>query len=194
VLRRAVAFELETPGGERRDQAAGEHAEHGDDAEIERALIERENLPPEQAADIAGIVEGNYSRALEIARNTEGQAAFLETFREWMRSCYSRDSARLVALSSDLGGRSRENQKQFLNYALHFIRQCIVHNYSGSELARFTSGEASFAQRFAPFINERNVLRMTELINDAVHDIMGNVSGKIVFLDLSLKLHSELRR
>lgn len=165
-----------------------------DDESVETALMTRENIAQEPARDIARFVEGNYSRALEIVRNTEGQAAFLEVFREWMRACYSRDAPKLVALSSDLGGRAREAQKQFLNYALYFIRQCIVFNYSGDDLARFTSGEAAFAQRFAPFINDRNVLKMNELINDSIHDIMGNVSGKIVFLDLSLKLHSELRK
>jgi len=164
-----------------------------DDADIERALIERVGCNEETAKDISAFVEGNYARALEIVSNHEGQTAFLDTFRDWMRSCYSRDSARLVALSSDLGSKSREVQKQFLGYALHFIRQCIVFNYSGDELARFTAGEAEFARRFAPFINHRNVLKMNDIINDAVHDVMGNVSGKIVFLDLSLKLHSALR-
>lgn len=164
-----------------------------DDDDIKQALIERHACTPETAAEVAAFVDGNYARAMEIIANSEGHNAFLESFKDWMRSCYSRDAARLVAISTDLGSKSREVQKQFLSYGLHFMRQCIVFNYSGDELVRFTSAEAEFARRFAPFINDRNVLKMNDLINEAIHDIMGNVSGKIVFLDLSLKLHSALR-
>ena len=39
-LRRGVAFEMEAAGRERRDQAAGEHAADGRDAEIERQPVD----------------------------------------------------------------------------------------------------------------------------------------------------------
>lgn len=165
-----------------------------DDDSIAQALMKRENCSEIVARDIANFVEGNYARALEIFRNGDGQTAFLALFQKWMRACYQRDAHTLVELTSDLGSKSRDLQKQFLNYTLHFIRQCIVYNYSGDELARFTNDEASFAKRFAPFINHKNVMAMTGHINDAFRDITGNLNGKIVFLDLSLKLHGELRR
>jgi DNA polymerase-3 subunit delta' len=164
------------------------------DQAIAQALIERHGADPAKAHDIANFVEGNYAHAIEIVTNAEGQSAFLEGFRNWMRACYSRDAAALVGFTAELGAKPREQQKQFLSYTLHFFRQCLVFNYGGDELARFTSAEADFAKRFAPFINERNVIKMNDLVNEAIADIIGNVSGKMVLLDLSLKLHSELRR
>lgn len=164
------------------------------DEDLEAALRERLGMESSYAHDLAHFVEGDYSKALDIARNTDGNSAFLERFRAWMRACYKRDAMRLVDFAAELGGGSRDSQKQFISYTLHFVRQCIVNNYGEHELARFTSEEADFATRFAPFIHHRNVIQINELLNEAYHDISRNVSGKVVFLDLSLKLHSELHR
>lgn len=165
-----------------------------DDESVKTALMQKEGCGAEQADSIARFVDGDYARALDLLRNADGHTAFLAVFRDWMRACYGLDAERLVPISADLGGRTRDAQRQFLTYALHFIRQCIVFNYSGDELAKFSQDEAAFAKRFAPFINHKNVEALNKLINEAIADLLGNLNGKIVFLDLSLKLHRELRR
>ncbi len=165
-----------------------------DDESIAQAISEQEGIEIEAARDIAHFVEGDYARARAIARDADGQAAFLGKFTGWMRACYARDAAQLVDFAGDIGAGSREMQKRFLSYTLHFFRQCIVNNYGQHELARFTRDERTFANRFAPFINHKNVMAMSDLINEAIRDVDGNANGKLVFLDLSLKLHSELRR
>lgn len=165
-----------------------------EDEAVAQSLVEKEGLTLEAAQDVARFVEGDYARARAIARDADGQAAFLGKFASWMRACYARDAAQLVDFASEIGAGSREMQKRFLSYTLHFFRQCIVNNYGENDLARFTRDEQAFASRFAPFINHKNVMSMSDLINDAIRDVDGNANGKLVFLDLSLKLHSELRR
>ena len=47
--------------------------------------------------------------------------------------------------------------------------------------------EADFAVRFARFINERNVIGITEELAKAQRDIEQNVNPKMVFYEFALK-------
>ena len=84
--------------------------------------------------------------------------------------------------------------KRFLQYALHMVLQCIVGNYGAFEAVRLTARERAFAEKFAPFIHHGNVLEMQQLVEAAYRDVVGNVNGKLVFMDLSVKLNGLLRR
>ena len=51
-----------------------------------------------------------------------------------------------------------------------------------------TQREEDFARNFARFINETNILPISDLINKAIRDIGQNANAKIVFYDLALKM------
>ena len=48
--------------------------------------------------------------------------------------------------------------------------------------------EASFAVKFAPFINEKNVIGIMDELANAQRDIEANANAKIVFFDFALKM------
>ena len=48
--------------------------------------------------------------------------------------------------------------------------------------------ESQFSTRFAPFINERNIIFITDLLSEAQRDIAQNVNPKMVFFDVALKM------
>ena len=54
--------------------------------------------------------------------------------------------------------------------------------------------EAGFATKFAPFVNERNVIDLMEELANAERDIAQNVNAKMVFFDLSLKITVLIKR
>lgn len=164
------------------------------DEDMIESLQKRHALSEDQALDLTHYAEGNYSKALALLSNNSEQKALLEIFKEWMRACYARDAKKLEQTVGDLAGSGRSAQQQFLAYALHFVRQCIVSNYGRQDLARFTSEESGFAAKFSPFIHHGNVLKITEFLNEASHDVSANLHGKILFMDLSLKIHHELHR
>ncbi|MDG1779572.1 MAG: DNA polymerase III subunit delta' [Flavobacteriales bacterium] len=165
-----------------------------DDDDMVKVLMEKHGSNQEDANDIAHFVEGNYVKALRVMNDNGGQEAFLARFRDWMRSCYKRDAKQISVFAQEMGKGSREAQKQFLGYTLHFVRQCIVSNYGEVDLARFTREEQSFASKFAPFIHHKNVISITELLNEAFRDVERNANQRLVFMDLSLKMHQELHR
>ena len=54
--------------------------------------------------------------------------------------------------------------------------------------------ENNFATKFAPFINERNVMDIMEELARAEAHVGQNVNAKMVFFDLSLRLAVLIRR
>ena len=58
-------------------------------------------------------------------------------------------------------------------------------SWCGGKVAR---EEAAFSRNFARYINERNVIEISELFATAIRDIGQNANGKIVFFDMALKL------
>ena len=57
-----------------------------------------------------------------------------------------------------------------------------------SETPYMTLPEQNFATRFAPFINERNVMGMMDELSEAQIHIEQNVNARMVFFDFSLKM------
>ena len=51
-----------------------------------------------------------------------------------------------------------------------------------------TEEEEGFATNFARFVNEGNVIPISDLANLAIRDIGQNANAKIVFFDLALQM------
>ena len=82
-----------------------------------------------------------------------------------------------------------ERQKNFLTYCQRMIRENFIYNFRRqSQLNYMNEREAEFAVKFAPFINENNVIGIMEELSLAQRDIEQNTNAKIVFFDFSLKM------
>jgi DNA polymerase-3 subunit delta' len=53
--------------------------------------------------------------------------------------------------------------------------------------------ENDFSQKFAPFINERNVIQLFREFETAFTDISMNGNAKLIFTDLGLKVSKLIR-
>ena len=60
--------------------------------------------------------------------------------------------------SEQVAGMGRERQKNFLEYCQRMIRENFIFNLHQRDLTYMTINEQNFASRFAPFVNERNVM------------------------------------
>ena len=67
-------------------------------------------------------------------------------------------------------------------------RENFMANFRMPDLNYMNREEAAFAVRFAPFINERNVNSIEELIEEAITHIEQNVNPKMVFFDLAVRM------
>lgn len=144
-------------------------------------------LDPETAQKIAHLSAGSWLKAIDTLRiNTESEE-FLNYFIQFMRLTYARRLKDLKEWSETIASNGREWQKRFLQYCQRMIRENFISNFGRPELNYMTESERQFSVKFAPFVNENNIIGLMETLSDAQRDIEQNVNSKMVFFDLSLK-------
>lgn len=156
--------------------------------DITGALESAYNITPEDAASVAHLSNGSYLKAMETISLNEEHKFFFNLFIQMMRASYARNIKEIKAIGNEIAGVGRENQKGFLKYCQRMIREYFVSNMSQPEMIYLAQDEANFGTRFAPFINERNIIGFMNELALAERHIEQNVNAKMVFFDLCLKI------
>jgi len=158
------------------------------DGDVKQALMEKRGLTEDMAQRISRMANGNWLKALEMLSADSENEFFLDMFQSLMRLAYQRKVKDLKAWSEQMATMGREKQKRFLEYFLRLIRENFIYNFQNEELCYMTQREEEFAKNFARFINEANILAISDLANIAIRDIGQNANAKIVFFDMALKM------
>jgi DNA polymerase III, gamma/tau subunits len=158
------------------------------DADMAAALVERRALLPEDAQRIARIANGNWLKALESLDVNSENTQFLDMFKMLMRLAYQRNVKELKRWSEIVATYGREKQRRLLSYCLRMVRENFMYNFGEPSLCYMTREEEEFSQKFARFINEANVIPISELLQTARQDIGQNANAKIVFFELALQM------
>ena len=159
-----------------------------DDDSMREALVSRRGLEPDTAQRIARMANGNWLRAVEMLSADSENELFLDLFQSLMRLAYMRKVKDLKTWSERMASMGRERQKRFLEYFLRLIRENFMYNFHEADIVYMTQREEDFARNFARFVNEANILPISELANRAIRDIGQNANAKIVFFDLALQM------
>ena len=159
-----------------------------EDEDIEQALVSKRGLAQEMAHRTARMANGSWLKALEMLSADSENELFLDMFQSLMRLAYQRKVKDLKTWSERMGGMGREKQKRFLEYFLRLIRENFMYNFQQEELCYMTQREEDFARNFARFVNEANILPISDLANRAIRDIGQNANAKIVFFDMALQM------
>ena len=159
-----------------------------DTEDIRQALIKRRGIDEESAQRISRMANGNWLTAIEELQADSERGLFLDMYKSLMRLAYQRKVKDLRKWSEQMAAMGREKQKRWLNYFLRMTRENFVYNFHEEELNYMTESEEDFAQNFARFVNEANVLPISDLANLAIRDIGQNANAKIVFFDFALQM------
>lgn len=154
--------------------------------DIARSLVERRLVDEDTAVRIARVADGSWIKAVEELDTGNENRTFLDMFIMLMRLAYKRDIKSLKKWSEAVSGYGREKQKRMLAYFLRLVRENFMYNFRNPELVYMTRDEEDFARNFARFINEANVMELSELFGRAIRDIGQNANSKIVFFDIAL--------
>lgn len=171
------------------------HIPNLDEATIATALRERnEELSVVDAGNISHIANGSWLRALNTldadAQTAQNLEMFTALFRNaWMVGVRKNYDAlmELQTWSAKMATAGREQQKTFLTYALNQIRENYIRNLRQPVLNYQTTAEAQFSDKFAPFVNERNVEELMRQFSLAQQQIEQNGNARIIFFDLCLQ-------
>ena len=158
------------------------------DEAIAKALREGYGILPQASEAIAHLANGSFLKALEAIHQNEENEQFLNLFISLMRLSYQRKVRDMKQWSEQVAGLGREQQKAFLTYCQHMIRENFIFNFHCTEMNYMAVAEQQFATRFAPFVNERNVMGIMHELSEAQIHIEQNVNPRMVFFDFSLKM------
>ena len=170
-----------------------------------RTQVSGTSSDEERIRQAATLSEGNLPYALKLYHEVKEDHPQL--FQDWMRQCYARDYAALVALTDDFQKLGKEGQKRLFYYGLTMMREVLIalavdtHGNAGEEtliaqekqLIRVQGNTLSFVANFSKVMNFAKVERMTQLFNEGHAHLERNVNPKMIFLDTSLTIAQSLR-
>ena len=159
-----------------------------DTAVLERALVDKRGLDGDTARRVAQIANGSWLDAIRMLNADSEAKQFFNDFVGVMRASYRRDIREMKAWSERVATYGREKQKRMLLYFHRMFRENFMYNFKQDSLIHFTQDEEQFAQKFAPFINERNIVELYELVELNIRDLSQNANPKIVFFDFTLRV------
>ncbi len=160
---------------------------------IQEKLIEK-GIEEKKALKIAKQANGNWSRAMELTKESLFEDAFQRDFVEWIRTAFMAKKnktsiQKLIAWSEKMAVKGREEQKFFLQYVMEIFRQALMINYGNPQLQYIDMSHIPFdLNKLAPFIHGSNIEEIHQLIEKASYSIERNANSKLVFMNLSLSL------
>ncbi|MCB0445923.1 MAG: DNA polymerase III subunit delta' [Gelidibacter sp.] len=164
------------------------------EAVIKQALIKNYQLEDAVATKIAHQANGNFNKACDLVYQDSEDLQFEDWFVFWIRSAFKAKGNKsaihdLISWSEEIAKTGRETQKQFLLFCVDFFRQALLLSYNAPELVYIETKSKNFRlENFAPFVNEANILDISNELQEAIYHIERNGNSKIILTDLSIKL------
>jgi DNA polymerase-3 subunit delta' len=150
------------------------------------AHLQAQGVSPERAQSIAFLSEGNLQAAQNLLKDIENDNFSL--FTDWMRICFGDKGQAILDFVEGFSKSGRENQKAFLRYGIHFLRECILMLSGAVNLVRLSEREQNVALNFS-----QKVLSLAKAeaiiaeLEKAHYHVERNANPKILFLDVSLQ-------
>ncbi len=162
------------------------------------SIKEKYNFAEEKLQEIIRISGGNFLKAQEIINSgfNENSSDLFEKFTGFMRLVYAVKVQDLIEFSENISKQGREYQKEFLEYALRMIRENFILNTvheKADHILYLTDKERQFSENFSKFITNKNIFKIFQELSEAHNHIERNGYGKLVFLDLALKMAKLLK-
>jgi DNA polymerase III subunit delta' len=155
--------------------------------DLARYLTQKYAIEEREAGILARQSYGNLKQALHRLQHIEEDQFNYTRFRNWMLLCYNNKIVEVVSFTAEISKIGRENQKEFLLYALRVVENCTAIGSGNEGLVMAEGEELKFVKNIATYINPSNVARFSELFNTALYHIERNAHPQTLFLDVSLK-------
>jgi DNA polymerase-3 subunit delta' len=159
-----------------------------DETSIKQALIKQDGFEENMIEEVVHLANGNYIKALDYLCPNEEDQYYFSKFQDLMRFAYKPETLDLIQWADSLSTIGREKQKSFFEYALRLAREYFVLNIKNENLVYLKKNEKDWGKKFSPFINERNITKMSSEFDLAHKHISMNGNPRIIFLDIALRV------
>ncbi|WP_426493070.1 ATP-binding protein [Hymenobacter sp. 102] len=161
--------------------------------ELTNWLRDVQHVPEVKARQLAQLTEGNIGAALAAQASGQEEHDYFALFVSWMRTCYANKVADMLEKCDEFQKLGRENQKEFLQYALTLMRKVLLFGLDAQLVPHLPQQEQGFVKGFSPFVTPRNASQLAEELNEAHYHVERNANPRMVFLDVSLRVAELLR-
>lgn len=168
------------------------HIEH---SVLAGVLHERFEVPDEDSFRLATISNGDYVEASRQIQHAFGELS--ELFVQWFSLCLPGQKTRSLEIYNwieKFATIGRENQKSFLKYALHFIREALFMQSTGKKSPVLTQNENELAAHLNQLSDYNSLQQLYEIINEAHFHAERNAHPKMLMMNLSLKVAGLLKQ
>lgn len=159
--------------------------------ELTAYLRDEQRVPEVKARQLAQIADGNLGAAL--ASRTAPDNDYFTFFADWMRLCFQDNFAKVLEKSDEFQKMGRENQKEFLHYALGLLRKVLLYGLDARLIPHLPAAEQQFVSRFSRFVHPGNADPITRELNEAHYHVERNANPRMVFVDTSLRVAELLK-
>lgn len=167
------------------------------DDEYLRNNLRQKGLYGDNAEFYIKNARGSINALYHQIANDDTRIYYFHLFMDLMRSVWhlkeNTFSELWQPLLEQLTSLSRTSQIAFLQNAQHELRENFIYNLNIPDLVYLNEEELKFAQKFARFVNERNIEQLMSEFALAEAHIDQNTNAKYVFLDLMLRINELLK-
>ncbi|MBK8626315.1 MAG: hypothetical protein IPN86_12345 [Saprospiraceae bacterium] len=160
--------------------------------EISLYLNEHLNIPTDKALQIANLSDGNINLAINIGKNEASD--YSEMLISWLRVAFKSDPVEINKWINTLSNLSKDEQKNFFEYGLHFFRQFNFRNLTKSDLVSLTQKELETATKMASIIDISKSEKIVALLNEAIDCVGRNINVKIMLFADTLAIGEVIRK
>jgi len=154
--------------------------------EIKDYLVQKYNLEPAKASQLASISSGDLNQAIKLINEVEDDTHTM--FQEWMRICFRNNQPQMVGMADNFFAANKINQKGLFQYGLTILRDALFFQNNNSE--SINGYDNTFVENFSKTLDLDKMERLYNLLNTAIYHLERNGNAKIIFLDTSLQITS----
>ena len=158
-----------------------------ENTEVEAALIERNETPPELARQVAAIAQGNYHEAVQLLQHAGED--WLHLLTNWMSCTVRSNFAAQQKWIDEVAKLGREKQKQLLQYFNHLVEQCVRLRIMGEGHTSLSTSEKDFAERFNKITSVTQQQALLTELDNATYYVERNANAKMLFHALTIKMY-----
>jgi DNA polymerase-3 subunit delta' len=140
-----------------------------------------------QLNTVIQLAGGSFSEAVSLMAEQEDLNAGI--LIDWMRKCYKGNGLEMCRWVDEISIWSKEKQKIFIRYSLHFFRGLLVLPILGQEKSSIPKEMVATAEKLRAILTDKQLELMTHLSDENFAHLERNANPKILFLDLSIKFH-----
>lgn len=161
------------------------------DDEIRQYLQQSMSTPPAEMDQFIGIAAGNMNTAINLA--SQETVNYSDSLFQWLRIAYKMEPVEMGKWVSEMAGWGRENQKNFLEYGLHFFREYLFSLNTGRKNLRLNEYELSIAEKMTSLLDISKTEQLILILNECIAAVERNANPRILFLADSMSIGRVMR-